>query len=226
MFKQKPLNQTEFVMKIVTDLGQISHNGSKVARYAVFECPKCNKHFTARATGKSARQQASCQLCTRNPDQTTKHPLYAVWNGIRQRCYNPKRKDYKNYGGKGVSMSDHWINDAKAFIDFCVANGWVEGLVVDKDIKSRELGINPSMYAPETLSFITPQQNSEEALAKCVLQYGLDGTFIAKHASCVQAALSLGKPASTKSSIANCCRGLNKTSLGFVWKYELSPLTL
>lgn len=27
--------------------------------------------------------------------------LYLVWKGIKNRCFNPKNPDYKNYGGRG-----------------------------------------------------------------------------------------------------------------------------
>ena len=32
------------------------------------------------------------------------HPLYNLWRAIKQRCYNPNHKAYKNYGGRGIIM--------------------------------------------------------------------------------------------------------------------------
>ena len=32
--------------------------------------------------------------------------LYRVWDGIVQRCNNPNAKNYQNYGGRGIKMSD------------------------------------------------------------------------------------------------------------------------
>jgi len=218
-FKQQPLDQANFKMKIIKDLGQqyTSAESSRRYRCAIFECTKCKKHFKARAVGKAAYAQLLCQDCTRAPKQYYKHPLYAIWNGIKQRCYSPKRKDYHKYGGKGVTMADEWKNDANAFIDWCLTNGWNNKLVVDKDIKSRELGINPTVYSPETISFISTQQNAEEANAKAVQQYSLEGALIAEFPSTAKAGLYVGVG---KSSIANCCRGLSKTSKGYVWKYK------
>lgn len=223
-FIQQPLSQEEFTMKIVEDLGQTTANENTVkkSRYAIFECTQCNKHFKARATGKVARAQTSCQECTLNEAQTYKHPLYAIWNGIRQRCYSPRRKDYHKYGGIGVTMCAEWREDFNSFFTWCQANGWKPELVVDKDIKCREQNISPTVYSPTTISFITTQANSEEANAKCVGQYTLEGEFIAYHVSTVAAVLSLGKKASAKSSIANCARGVSKSSFGFKWKYKLN----
>lgn len=35
---------------------------------------------------------------------------HVVWQGMRQRCNNPKRKDYKHYGGRGISVCERWDN--------------------------------------------------------------------------------------------------------------------
>lgn len=34
--------------------------------------------------------------------------LYWVWAAMIQRCKNPKNKAYKNYGGRGISVSLDW----------------------------------------------------------------------------------------------------------------------
>ena len=213
----KQLNQDEYTMKIVEDLGMIfNKTQTSKARYAIFECTKCKQNFKARCGSTAAKKQTSCQLCTRNEKQTTIHPLYAIWNGIKQRCYSPKRKDYWKYGGKGVTMHDSWINNAQAFIDWCENNGWNNSFVVDKDILCNKLNISPKIYAPYTISFITTQANAEEANAKEVIQYSLDGTELNRFVSATKAGSSVG---ANKSQIANACRGIVKTSVGFIWKY-------
>lgn len=219
-FIKQPLNPDNYVMTLISDLGFVpsKSNPNRKYRLAVFECPICKTHFEARATGAMAYKQASCCNCT-GKHNLAKHPLYPIWNGIRQRCYNPKRKDYSRYGGVGVTMDPIWKDDPKAFIDWCLANGWSSDLVIDKDIKSAALGLSPAIYSPLTLSFITTQQNAKAANGKAVNQYTLDGTFITSFESCTDAATSLGKPPSAKSSIANCCRGVSHTALGFKWSF-------
>lgn len=210
----KALDPSNFKMKLIKDLGIINGN-----RKAVFECTHCTTHFTARATGKAAHNQTLCGTCASTVLRGTTDPLYSIWNTIKQRCYNTKRKDYHRYGGAGVTMADEWVDDPVAFISWCKANGWSSELVIDKDLKSAELGITP-IYAPHTISFLTVQQNAELANGKEVMQYTLDGELVATYTSTVQAALAIGKPKSAKSSIANCCRGLTKSSYSFIWKYK------
>lgn len=41
-------------------------------------------------------------------------PIYGVWEGIKQRCLNPKCKVYIHYGGRGITLCDEW----KDFVNF------------------------------------------------------------------------------------------------------------
>jgi hypothetical protein len=36
--------------------------------------------------------------------------MYKIWRAIRNRCYNPNQKGYKNYGGRGIYMSADWLS--------------------------------------------------------------------------------------------------------------------
>jgi hypothetical protein len=42
-------------------------------------------------------------------------PEYVVWIGVHARCYNPKSKNYRYYGGRGIIMCERWKN---SFINF------------------------------------------------------------------------------------------------------------
>lgn len=43
------------------------------------------------------------------------HPLFSTYNSMRQRCYNKNVPGYKNYGGRGITICDRWLNDFFAF---------------------------------------------------------------------------------------------------------------
>lgn len=36
------------------------------------------------------------------------HELHCVWRAMLRRCSNPNTKGYKNYGGRGIHVSDEW----------------------------------------------------------------------------------------------------------------------
>lgn len=40
----------------------------------------------------------------------SKHPLYALWDGIIGRCTNPKDVSYYNYGGRGITVCERWLD--------------------------------------------------------------------------------------------------------------------
>ena len=45
------------------------------------------------------------------------HKIYNTWVKIKQRCYNPKNKDYKNYGGRGIKVCDRWLDSFDKFLE-------------------------------------------------------------------------------------------------------------
>ncbi len=37
------------------------------------------------------------------------NPLYRTWREMHYRCYHPKSKDFKWYGGRGIQVCDRWF---------------------------------------------------------------------------------------------------------------------
>ncbi len=42
---------------------------------------------------------------------------YIVWEGMRARCRNRNKQDFKNYGGRGIKVCDRWLNSFENFIE-------------------------------------------------------------------------------------------------------------
>lgn len=42
-------------------------------------------------------------------------PLYTVWRGMLHRCYNPKAKQFKDYGGRGIKVCPEWRDNFRQF---------------------------------------------------------------------------------------------------------------
>lgn len=51
--------------------------------------------------------------------------LYGVWHNMVRRCTDPKAKQYKNYGGRGIKICDEW-NDYSVFRKWAINTGYIE----------------------------------------------------------------------------------------------------
>lgn len=41
---------------------------------------------------------------------------YQSWNMMVQRCTNPKRSNYPDYGGRGITICDRWLHSFENFV--------------------------------------------------------------------------------------------------------------
>jgi hypothetical protein len=51
-----------------------------------------------------------------NATAGNKTPTYISWKNMRQRCLNPRHPQYPNYGGRGISVCERWINSFENFL--------------------------------------------------------------------------------------------------------------
>lgn len=56
-----------------------------------------------------------CGCHKRSRKGYTSHPLWGVWANMIGRCTDPNNKAYGNYGGRGILVSDDWM-EPEAFV--------------------------------------------------------------------------------------------------------------
>ena len=161
--KLEELNQNNFKMKIIEDLGMKKSRGSseKNVRYAIFECTVCNKHFETIVSRAKNKKQEKCKSCSQKKHGLSKSTLYIRYYNMITRCYNEKSDHYSAYGAIGVTVCKEWLDSFDNFQNWAVNNGYKKHLELDKDILSKKLGISPAIYSPETCMFITSEENNK-----------------------------------------------------------------
>ena len=111
----------------------IKRNGSNDRKRALWLCQcECGNKVTVIGDLLRNGHVRSCG-CLR-PEIITKHGyakhsqvdrLYRVWRAMKTRCNNPNRKEYKYYGGRGITICDEW-NNYETFREWALKNGYDE----------------------------------------------------------------------------------------------------
>lgn len=153
-------------LTMLTGKCYVNEKGYKIVEY-ICKCGKIG--WTRLSRLKFGSNKTSCGCRTGKPRVVRKknhrlsyHPIYSIWERIKDRCYNVNFKQYNDYGGRGVTVCDEWVNNPKAFIEWAIENGWKKGLQIDKDIKYKEQhGTDTGyIYSPEYCCFLTIKEQS------------------------------------------------------------------
>lgn len=73
---------------------------------------------------------------------------------MRDRCFNPRNKSYKNYGGRGITVCDEWLNDPNSFVDWALEHGYKPNLSIDRID-------NDGDYEPNNCRWVTLSENNQ-----------------------------------------------------------------
>lgn len=89
--------------------------------------------------------------------------LYRIWLGMKARCYNSKNPEYKNYGGRGILISEEWM-DFSIFREWALNNGYAENLTIER------IDVN-SIYCKENCKWITKSEQLKNTTKTIFITY-------------------------------------------------------
>ena len=97
---------------------------------------------------------------------------YRSWNNMKNRCNNPKLKEYKNYGGRGITYDSRWEDFREFFKDM---GKRPEGTTLDRiDVDKN--------YCKENCRWATKEEQQRNQRTHKRENVGI--TFDEKHKTC------------------------------------------
>lgn len=98
--------------------------------------------------------------------------IYQIYQGMKQRCYNPSNGHYIRYGARGITICPEWLgeNGLSNFILWSLKNGYEEDLTIDRID-------NDKGYSPDNCQWVTQSLNASKGCHK-------ESDFRQIHGSC------------------------------------------
>ena len=121
-----------------------TEKSTQLATYGLFECQYCGKEWECVVQSIKTGNTISCGCQRKGINKThglRSNKFYQTWYGMLQRCTDPKNKGYKDYGARGITVCEEWLNVSN-FVAWCEETyPNLEGYTLDRI--DNDLGYNP-----------------------------------------------------------------------------------
>lgn len=151
------VSKYDLVGKVFSRLTVVRRDGNIWKDHAAWEC-LCECGNTARTSTNHllSGEKKSCGCMEKeNNESLYRHGQYGtrshrIWTNMKTRCFNTKNRFYADYGGRGISVCDEWIEFSGFFKDM---GECPEGMTIDR--VDNDLG-----YSKENCRWTTMKQQS------------------------------------------------------------------
>lgn len=149
------------------DLTAISESGRDRHGAVMWKCScACGNTSVVRGSILTQGIQRSCGCAKKEPRThgMTGTPLHRRWLAMKGRCMNPRNWEYRNYGGRGISICDRWLHSFENFYEDMHA-GFDESLELDR------INVNGN-YEPSNCRWVSRREQQRNRRNNHVLMVG------------------------------------------------------
>lgn len=97
-------------------------------------------------------------------DNAENRKLYNTWMKMIQRCTDSACERYKDYGGRGISVCNEWLDNFDAFAEWALSNGHGMDLTIDRID-------NDGNYEPSNCRWVTKKEQNRNKRTNMMVTY-------------------------------------------------------
>jgi hypothetical protein len=155
-----PIRSRDLIGKIFGSLTVIAFAGTRSPRNTTLWLCQCSCGAEEIRVGHVLTDMVrqgyapSCRKCrifragkAKQTHGMSKHPAFMAWASMRARCRDPKRPEWKRYGGRGIKVCPQWEASFESFWRDMEPT-WRTGLELDRKN-------NDGHYEPENCRWVT-----------------------------------------------------------------------
>lgn len=133
--------------------------------YAICDCECGKTNIPVQIARLKSGSTKSCGCFNR--DQKTKHglyslPIYQRWATMMDRCFNTKRNNFSEYGGRGITVCERWKSPENFILDMSAS--FSEKLQLDR------IDTNGN-YCPENCRWVSQIENLNNRRNTVMISY-------------------------------------------------------
>ena len=127
----KILNKKNKTSKLIKEkarrIKQTFKNKHIYRLYDLYKCTECNIETYIRRDVSHGKRICECQNIFTNNKR-----LYWIWYAMIQRCDEESCNTYKDYGNRGIKITDISWYDFKNFKKWALSNGYADDLTIER----------------------------------------------------------------------------------------------